>query len=136
MTPLPRPAARLVATGALVAGLAVAGGAFGAHALRDAVTPERLATWTTGAHYALAHGLATVLAGALAAGGVRRAVLAGWLFVGGTALFSGSLAALVLLDLPALGAVTPLGGVTFLAGWAVLATGALRGNGGRGMGNE
>jgi len=125
MTSLPRSSARLVVAGALVAGLAVAAGAFGAHGLRSLVTPERLATWTTGAHYALAHGLATVLAGLLVALGVCRATLAGWLFVAGTALFSGSLAALVLLDLPALGAITPLGGVAFLAGWAVLATGAL-----------
>ena len=122
---LPPSGARLVAVGALIAGLAVAAGAFGAHGLRDAVTPERLATWATGADYALAHALATVLAGLLAAVGVRRAALAGWLFVVGTVLFSGSLAALVLLDLPALGAVTPLGGVAFLAGWAVVAWGAL-----------
>lgn len=125
MTPLPRSATRLVAAGALIAGLAVAGGAFGAHGLRSLVTPERLATWATGAHYALAHGLATVLAGLLASAGVRRATLAGGLFVAGTVLFSGSLAALVLLDAPALGAVTPIGGVAFLAGWAVLAAGAL-----------
>lgn len=121
----PASSARLVVAGALIAGLAVAAGAFGAHGLRDAVTPERLATWSTGADYALAHGLATVLAGLLAALGVRRASFAGWLFVGGTALFSGSLAFLVLLDVPAFGAVTPLGGVVFLAGWGLLAWGAL-----------
>lgn len=119
------PSARLVAAGAMIAGLGVAAGAFGAHGLQDAVTPERLATWATGADYALAHGLAAILAALLDALGVRHAARAGWLFAGGTALFSGSLAALVLLDVPAFGAVTPLGGVVFLAGWSLLAWGAL-----------
>lgn len=126
MTPFPRAAAGLVAAGALAAALGVAAGAFGAHALRDAVPAARLATWATGADYALAHGLAAVLAGLLAALGVPRATLAGWLFVAGTALFAGSLWLLVLLDLPALGAVTPLGGVAFLAGWTMLGIGAVR----------
>lgn len=117
-------ARRLVVAGAVLAGLCVAAGAFGAHALRDLVAPERLATWATGAQYGMLHGLAAVVAGALAAHGWPRATLAGWLFVAGTVLFAGSLFALVGLGVPALGAVTPLGGLAFLAGWAVLAAGA------------
>ena len=111
--------------GALSGALAVAAGAFGAHALREAVPPERLATWQTAAHYHLVHALALVAVGLAAAhipGGLVRA--AGWLFLAGTVLFAGSLYALVLLDLPVLGAVTPLGGGAFIAGWGCLAAGA------------
>jgi uncharacterized membrane protein YgdD (TMEM256/DUF423 family) len=89
------------------------------------VPPERLATWTTGEHYGLAHALALVAAGLLlerAPGRLVRA--AGWLFLAGIVLFSGSLYALVLLDLPALGAVTPFGGLAFIAGWLCLGAGA------------
>ena len=103
-------------------GLTVAAGAFGAHALDGAVSAARLDTWRTAASYGQVHALAAVLA-ALVAGqtGARAALRAGWLFLVGVALFSGSLAALVLLDLPVLGAVAPLGGAAFLAGWGALA---------------
>ncbi len=113
---------RLAAVAAGLGGLAVALGAFGAHGLEDAVTPDRLDTWRTGAQYHLAHALAAVVAFGLAA--VRSAGAARWagrLFLAGVALFSGSLYALVLLDLPVLGAVAPLGGLSFVAGWAALA---------------
>ncbi|MDT7855802.1 DUF423 domain-containing protein [Rubrivirga sp. S365] len=124
---LPTGAGRLVAAAAVVGGLMVAAGAFGAHALADAVPPARLDVWRTGAAYGQVHALAAVLA-ALVAGqtGARAALRAGWLFLGGVALFSGSLVALVLLDLPALGAVTPLGGVAFLVGWGTLAWAGLK----------
>ena len=113
--------------GAACAALAVAAGAFGAHALRDAVPPERLATWATAAHYGLAHALALVLTGLVAERAPGRLVrAAGWLFLAGIALFSGSLYALVLLDAPVLGAVTPLGGAAFIAGWGCLAAGVTR----------
>ena len=122
-----RGAGRLVAAAAVAGGLAVAAGAFGAHALADAVPAARLEVWRTAASYGQVHALAAVLA-ALVAGqagvqraGARWALRAGWLFLAGVALFSGSLVALVLLDLPVLGAVTPLGGVAFLAGWGALA---------------
>ena len=120
-------AGRLVAAAAVVGGLAVAAGAFGAHALDGAVPPAQLDTWRTAAGYGQVHALAAVLA-ALVAGqtGARAALRAGWLFLAGVALFSGSLAALVLLDLPALGAVAPLGGAAFLAGWGALAWAGLR----------
>jgi uncharacterized membrane protein YgdD (TMEM256/DUF423 family) len=113
---------RLAAVAAGLGGLAVALGAFGAHGLEDAVTPDRLDTWRTGAQYHLAHALAAVVAFGLAA--VRSAGAARWagrLFLAGVALFSGSLYALVLLDLPVLGAVAPFGGLSFMAGWAALA---------------
>jgi uncharacterized membrane protein YgdD (TMEM256/DUF423 family) len=107
--------------GALSAGLAVAAGAFGAHGLRARVSPEMLAVFETGARYQMYHALA-LLAVAWAVGrwpgaGVESA---GWLFVAGTLLFSGSLYLLALGAPRWLGAVTPLGGLCFLAGWAVL----------------
>ncbi len=116
----------LLAVGAVSGAIAVATGAFGAHGLTSLVTPERLATFRTGASYHLAHALATVLAALVSVHVPGRAVrAAGWLFLAGTVLFSGSLYALVLLDLPVLGAVTPLGGVAFIAGWLLLAYGSL-----------
>ena len=108
--------------GAVAAAVGVAAGAFGAHALQDVVTPERLATWRTGANYAQVHALALVLVGTL--GTARPALRLGAvaaLFAAGLVLFSGSLFALVLLDAAWLGAVTPLGGAAFIGGWLVLA---------------
>lgn len=114
--------------GAIIAGLAVAVGAFGAHAIRGHLTPEEQAIFETGARYQMYHGLA-LLATAWAAsrwpGDPVR--WAGWLFVIGTILFSGSLYALALTGIRWLGAVTPLGGLSFLAGWALLVTGIWRG---------
>ncbi|HET6230760.1 MAG TPA: DUF423 domain-containing protein [Longimicrobiaceae bacterium] len=108
--------------GCVFALLAVAAGAFGAHALRGRLAPELLSAFETGARYQMYHALA-LLAVALAGargetGGLR---LAGWLFVAGTVLFSGSLYALALSGIGVLGAITPLGGLAFMAGWAVLA---------------
>ena len=97
----------------VIGALGVAAGAFGAHALNGLVAADRLATWQTGAHYHLVHAV-VLLVIALAAPD-RRVSFA--LFTAGIALFSGSLYALVLLDLPVLGAVTPFGGVALIAGW-------------------
>lgn len=122
-----RRARLFIALGAFSGALAVAAGAFGAHALADAVTPERLATFRTGAQYHLAHALALVAAGLVRVHRPSRGVeAAGWLFLGGTVLFAGSLYALVLLNAPILGAVTPLGGVAFIAGWLSLGAGVWR----------
>lgn len=116
------------ALGALSAAIAVAAGAFGAHALKGHLAPDELAIFETGARYQMYHALA-LLAVAWAAsrwpGGAMSA--AGWLFVLGTLLFSGSLYALALSGVRWLGAVTPLGGLAFLAGWVCLAVGAWRG---------
>lgn len=113
--------------GALSAALAVAAGAFAAHALRGRLAPDLLAVFETGARYQMYHALA-LLAAAGAAGRwpVRLVRAAGWLFVAGTVLFSGSLYALALSGVGTLGVITPLGGVAFLAGWACLAAAAWR----------
>ena len=104
---------------ALLAGLAVAIGAFAAHAMKGAFPAEALQTFETGVRYQMYHALALGLCAALARAGWRITVPA-TCFLCGIALFSGSLYALVLLDLKWLGAVTPFGGVAFLVGWAAL----------------
>jgi uncharacterized membrane protein YgdD (TMEM256/DUF423 family) len=101
----------------------VALGAFGAHGLRSRVGPEMIEVWKTGVLYHLFHVLA-LLGVALAGERVRwRRPVAG-LFTAGIVVFSGSLYLLTLTDQRWLGAVTPLGGVAFLAGWAALAASA------------
>ena len=113
----------LIALGAINAALAVAAGAFGAHGLRDRLEPRALDIFETAARYQMYHALAMVLAGVIAA---RGASTAGWLFQVGIVIFSGSLYALALTDVKVLGAITPLGGVAFLAGWLWLAYAAWR----------
>ncbi len=98
---------------AALGAIGIALGAFGAHGLQDLVAPERLETWETASRYHLLHAVAML---ALPDDARRTRQL--WL--AGVTLFSGSLYALVLLDLPILGAVTPLGGLSFIAGWALL----------------
>jgi uncharacterized membrane protein YgdD (TMEM256/DUF423 family) len=115
----------LVAAGALLGFLGVAAGAFGAHALRSRVPEERLPNFRTGAEYHLVHALATVAAGFAADRWGGPAVAAGWCFVAGVALFSGSLYAMTLTGVRRWGAVTPLGGLAFLIGWALLAIAAV-----------
>jgi uncharacterized membrane protein YgdD (TMEM256/DUF423 family) len=115
-----------VALGALMAGLAVAAGAFGAHGLRNRLDADMLAVFETAARYQMYHGLA-LLAVAWAVGRWSGAATAGWLFVAGIVLFSGSLYVLSLSGVRWLGAITPFGGLCFLAGWAVLAWSAWRG---------
>ena len=103
--------------------LGVALGAFGAHALRARVTPERLVTFETGVRYMLYHAFALFAVVAVRTWGPDSAAsaVAGMAFVVGVLLFSGSLFLLVLTDTPRWGAVTPLGGVILLVGWAALA---------------
>lgn len=117
-----------VVLGSLSALMAVALGAFGAHGLKSRLVPDMLATFEIGVRYQMYHALA-LLAVAWAStrwpGGAIS--LAGWLFVAGTIVFSGSLYVLSLTGQRWLGAVTPLGGACFLAGWLALAWGALRG---------
>jgi uncharacterized membrane protein YgdD (TMEM256/DUF423 family) len=116
-----------VALGALSAGISVAAGAFGAHALRARLSPDLLAIFETGARYQMYHALGLVAAGWAASRAPQPAAWAGWLFVLGTVLFSGSLYALALSGVRTFGAVTPFGGVAFIAGWVALAVAALRG---------
>jgi uncharacterized membrane protein YgdD (TMEM256/DUF423 family) len=116
------------ALGAVLAGLAVAAGAFGAHGLRDRLAPEMLAIFETAARYQMYHALA-LLAVAWAVGRWPNgnAALAGWLFLAGTVVFSGSLYVLAVSGVRWLGAITPVGGLCFLAGWGVLAWTSWRG---------
>jgi uncharacterized membrane protein YgdD (TMEM256/DUF423 family) len=113
--------------GALSAFLSVAAGAFGAHALRARLSPEYLAVFETAARYQMYHALG-LLAVAWAVGRWPGALpqWAGWLFLAGTVLFSGSLYALALTGVRWLGAITPLGGIAFLVGWLCLFLSARR----------
>jgi uncharacterized membrane protein YgdD (TMEM256/DUF423 family) len=103
---------------------AVVLGAFGAHALKDALGPQATDWWRTAVLYQGLH-VAPLLALGLLPGPPRLARLAGIAFLAGTLLFSGSLYALALSGQRWLGAVTPLGGLALLAGWACLAALAL-----------
>jgi uncharacterized membrane protein YgdD (TMEM256/DUF423 family) len=115
--------------GSVSAGIGVALGAFGAHSLRGRLTPDMLATFETGVRYQVYHALALLaVAWALTRWtNTGLPVWAGWLFVGGTVLFSGSLYLLALTGTRAFGAITPLGGVAFIAAWFCLALSAWRG---------
>ncbi len=114
--------------GAVLAALGVAAGAFGAHALRTRLSPEMLAVYETGVRYQLIHALALLATAWAVTRWPSRAIpLAGWLFVAGIVLFSGSLYVLCLSGVRTFGAVTPLGGLAFIAGWLLLAWGAWTG---------
>ena len=116
--------ARLALTlAALLAFAAVALGAFGAHALRSKLAPDMQAVWQTAVLYHGWHALALLGVGLLILHFPDRAGLAwaGWLFVAGIALFSGSLYALALTGVKNFGAVTPVGGIALLFGWLVVA---------------
>ena len=115
-----------VMIGALAGVVGVALGAFGAHGLRSRISPEMLAVFETGVRYQMYHALALVALGALAPSlSGRLPVIAGWAFTLGILVFSGSLYVLALTEIRILGAVTPLGGVAFLVGWACLAIAAI-----------
>ncbi|MBE9170971.1 DUF423 domain-containing protein [Pleurocapsales cyanobacterium LEGE 06147] len=135
--------ARLFLTiGAILAGLSVAAGAFASHALKDRLAERALEIWETGAKYQMYHALALLLIGLLltqAETGANLLTIAGFAFISGIFLFSGSLYGLSLSLLKAaagtssggtlsgikwLGAITPLGGVAFLVGWGCLAVAA------------
>lgn len=119
----------LLVTGAVSGFLGVALGAFGAHGLRGRVTESLLAAFQTGVQYHLVHTLAVLLTALLAAQGLARPALgtaAGWLFIAGIVLFSGSLYLMAVTGVRWLGAITPLGGGAFLVGWVLLALAVLR----------
>jgi len=110
------------ALGCLSAFLAVALGAFGAHALKARLPADLLVVFETGVRYQMAHALALLaVAWACTRWPGSAATASGWLFVAGSVLFSGSLYALSLSGVRWLGAITPLGGVAWLAGWLCLA---------------
>jgi uncharacterized membrane protein YgdD (TMEM256/DUF423 family) len=111
--------------GAVAGFLGVGLGAFGAHGLRSRVSPEMLAVFETGVRYHMYHALALVATSLLMA---RMSgwlmTTAGWCFTAGIVLFSGSLYLLAITGVTVLGAITPIGGLAFLAGWACLALAA------------
>jgi uncharacterized membrane protein YgdD (TMEM256/DUF423 family) len=109
--------------GSLAMALAVALGAFGAHALKARLSADMLDVWRTGVTYHAWHALALVGLGVLMLQVQANALLklAAWLFVAGIVLFAGSLYALALGGPRAVGAITPFGGVAFIVGWLVFA---------------
>jgi uncharacterized membrane protein YgdD (TMEM256/DUF423 family) len=116
------------ALGSVSAFLAVALGAFGAHALKNSLAPDLLAVFETGVRYQMYHALGLLAVGWACTQWPGTVVnVGGWLFVAGTLLFSGSLYALALSGERWLGAVTPVGGLAFLGGWLCLAWGAWSG---------
>jgi uncharacterized membrane protein YgdD (TMEM256/DUF423 family) len=115
-------------TGSVSAFLAVALGAFGAHALKARLDANLLATFEVGVRYQMYHALALLaVAWACTRWPGTALVAGGWLFVAGTVLFSGSLYALCLSGERWLGAITPIGGAAFMGGWLCLAWGVWRG---------
>jgi len=141
--------------GAWVAGLAVVMGAFAAHGLDSAIgemyagqtkqvagetvpaAQKYLNDFKTAAEYQMYHGLALLAVGILSMAAPRRSLqIAGWSFLGGVLLFSGSLYALVLTGITKLGMITPLGGTLFIIGWVALAFGTCPCHGGGNSGKE
>jgi len=114
----------LVTAGASLGGLAVVLGAFGAHSLKSHLSPDQLGWWQTGVQYQMWHALAVVALGLSGRDWVR---VPAWLMAGGAAVFSGTLYAMALSAPHWLGAVTPVGGLLMIAGWALLAWRSARG---------
>jgi len=125
---MPAAAKTFLVLGALCAMLAVMLGAFGAHALRSRLPPELLAVFHTGVQYHFWHALGLLAIGLvlLHAPGSAPVRWAGWLMLAGIVVFSGSLYVLSISGARWLGAITPLGGLSFIAAWALLAWGVLR----------
>ena len=114
--------------GAVLAALAVVFGAFGAHGLRARLSPQDLETFEVGVRYQMYHALGLIIVSwAVAHWETGTAIAAGWFFVAGIVLFSGSLYVLVLTGPRWLGAITPIGGVAFIVGWVLLAWTAFKG---------
>ncbi len=122
-----------IAIGGFAAFLGVGLGAFGAHGLRERLSEQMQAVWHTGVNYHLIHALGLILVGILIhlfsghnSAGIGSLKLAGWLFLCGIILFSGSLYLLAIFEIRKLGMITPIGGLAFLAGWLILAQGMIR----------
>ncbi|UVT21175.1 MAG: DUF423 domain-containing protein [Nitrospira sp.] len=117
----------LVFVGCISAGLGVAAGAFGAHMLKGVLDQPMLAVYDTATRYQMYHAFGMILSGLVVRiGRDVEAAKAGWLFLAGTVLFSGSLYGVSLLGIRWLGAVTPVGGALFIIGWGLLAWRAWR----------
>lgn len=118
-----------IVIGAIAMALGVVLGAFGAHGLKNKLTPDLLAVYHTGVEYHLYHALGLILVGILAvqfpqATGLK---LGGWLLLAGIVIFSGSLYVLAISGVRWLGAITPIGGLAFIAGWVWVAWSLIRG---------
>lgn len=118
-----------MAWGAVLMALSVAIGAFGAHMLEGRISADEMAVYETGVHYHMIHGIAVIITGLAAGlfGESRKLFWAGVLFIAGVLIFSGSLYVLSLSGIKWLGAITPIGGVSFIAGWLVLMSSAWSG---------
>jgi uncharacterized membrane protein YgdD (TMEM256/DUF423 family) len=124
--------ARWAQVGAFLGGLAVIAGTFGAHGLQGKVEPSGLQTFEIGVRYQMYHALALLAVGLIARSFVAETAskplsVAGWSFLVGTLIFSGTLYALVLSGQKWLGAITPIGGVLQIVGWVALAMALRRG---------
>ena len=117
-----------LSAGGVAALLAVALGAFGAHALKARLSPEMLAVWHTGVEYHAFHALGLLAVGIVSIHLPSSALLrwSGWLMLAGIVLFSGSLYILALSGERWAGAVTPIGGLAFLAAWALFVAAAIK----------
>jgi len=113
---------KLMIIGAIMAMLSVVIGAFGAHMLEPIVGEDAMKVYETGVQYHMAHALGIILIAVVAGlrGDSRKLAWAGWLLFAGIILFSGSLYVLTLTGIKELGAITPIGGVAFIAGWICL----------------
>lgn len=116
----------LLMLGAIDAALAVTLGAFGAHGLKERVSAARLDVWHTACEYQFYHALGILLIVLLAAQFSTQLLPAAWALLAGSIIFSGSLYLLVLTDTAWLGAITPIGGMTLIVGWCMLAWQAFR----------
>lgn len=119
----------LLIIGCIIMFLAVALGAFGAHALKKRLSADMMSIFQTGIQYQIAHGLGLLLLGAIAGNLVHSVLIvtAGWVMLAGILLFSGSLYALSLSGVKKLGAITPFGGLAFLASWVLVIVAIMQG---------
>lgn len=117
-----------LAIAAAFGGLSVGAGAFASHALREKMTERSLEIFETGARYQMYHALALLFVALLISReefSQPALIASGWTFIIGIVIFSGSLYALSLTGIKIIGAITPLGGAAFIAGWGALAIAAL-----------
>lgn len=117
-----------LAIASIFGGLSVGAGAFASHALKDKLSERALEIFETAARYQMYHALAILLVALLinqTESSQPSLVIAGWAFIIGIVVFSGSLYALSLTDIKVLGAITPLGGLAFIIGWGALAYSSL-----------
>lgn len=114
--------------GSLLMALAVAMGAFGAHMVEEMLTPDRFEVYQTAVQYHFYHALGLLILGVAAERAIRLKwfMWSGYLLLAGIAIFSGSLYLLTLTDTGWLGAITPIGGVAFIAGWICFAVGVIK----------